>query len=275
MIHIDHISKHYDHRKILDHVCFSINREETLAIVGHNGSGKSTLLKSIAGLEKPTAGRIVKKPAEMKIGYVPEQFPNNIRFSPNEYLTLLGEMEGQPLPSLKKKITDLLHTFRLSDYADIRIQHFSKGMKQKIGIMQALLSKPDFLILNEPLSGLDPQSQEELADILNKLKYEGLPILFTCHERKLLERVADRVYRINQGKIIAENVFPRVLTMEIKAVLSTDLPHPELHLETISKSFRIRDCELVIKTTEEQSNQVIVKLITNSYKIRSVNPSYS
>ncbi|WP_246494295.1 ATP-binding cassette domain-containing protein [Lysinibacillus agricola] len=167
IMEIQNISKQYRGKKILENATFSICANQIIALVGKNGSGKSTLLKIIAELVEADSGSIVKHRQTLKIGYVPEVTPSHILFTPEEYLYHMGRIRGMPKEQLQQKINDLLELFHLQDARNIRIDNFSKGMKHKVLIMQAMLEDTDLLILDEPLSGLDPKAQSDLEETLS------------------------------------------------------------------------------------------------------------
>ncbi len=154
LVELRGIQKKYGKSLILDNIDLSIPEGEALAIVGGNGTGKSTLLKIIAGFISPTAGALQRK-EHIQIGYVPEHFPEGIRFTLEDYLYHLGHIHGLSTKYVKDKIPMLLESFHLHHARHSVVRNFSKGMKQKTGIMQALLTDVHLLILDEPLSGLD------------------------------------------------------------------------------------------------------------------------
>lgn len=202
MMEIQNISKQYKGKKILENAFLSIYAHQIIALVGKNGSGKSTLLKIIAGLIDADSGAVIKHQQSLKIGYVPEVTPSHILFTPEEYLFHMGSIRGMATKQLQQKIDNLLEMFHLQESRNIRIIHFSKGMKQKVMIMQAMLENTDLLILDEPLSGLDPKAQSDLEETLSILKNKGLSIVLTCHETKLLQHLVDTVFVIQNNKII-------------------------------------------------------------------------
>lgn len=175
------------------------------ALVGPNGCGKSTLLRIIAGLDSPTSGSVreigIK---DVAIGYVPERFPADLRFSSTEYLYHMGRIRGIPSPKLHRLIETLLNRFDLTSAKDVLIRDLSKGMRQKVVILQAMLAEPDLILLDEPLSGLDSASQDELLHILLELKSGGATLVFSSHEEFLVKQMADKVLYFRDGLIISE-----------------------------------------------------------------------
>lgn len=192
------MSKVIQGNKVLENINLTIRKGETLAITGHNGSGKSSLLKLMAGFYKETAG-IVKNHAE-KISYVPEHFPEGIRFSVLDYLMLIGQMNGRRKAELQSEINVYSKELNIESYLHTILKKCSKGTKQKVGIIQALLAKPDFLLMDEPLTGLDQRSCQHLLKVLASVK-GNCTLVYVVHDRKLIDQLADRVIEIETGTI--------------------------------------------------------------------------
>ncbi|REJ17938.1 MAG: ABC transporter ATP-binding protein [Paenibacillaceae bacterium] len=186
-------------RPVVQQVDLAVYRGQGLAIRGRNGSGKTTLLKLIAGITRPSAGAVRRAP-ELTVGYAPERFPP-VRFRAEEYLAHLGRIRRIPKPELERRIQELMDLFQL--HAAGPITHFSKGMTQKVNLMQAVLARPDVLVLDEPLSGLDAGSQADFARLLAKFKQEGAAIVMTGHEPEFADAWADRSMVIEHGRLKA------------------------------------------------------------------------
>ena len=201
LIELKNISKDYTNKNVLRNISLTINKEEIIAILGGNGSGKSTLLRIIAGIERPSTGMVNYPNKRIKIGYVPERFPKNIRFTPSEYLIHMGMMSRNSKDYLTKRIDDLLHRFQLEGLDNHQIRELSKGNIQKVGLIQAILQKPNLLILDEPLSGLDSEAQEELVKIIGELKQQGTTILLTYHESNIFESIVENTFFLHNGKV--------------------------------------------------------------------------
>lgn len=176
-------------KPILEDISLMLRDGECIAIMGGNGSGKSTLLKIIAGLLTPMEGEVHSN--VKRIGYIPEQ-PPKLRLTAMEYLNHMGKIQGLSTNRLYNRIEILIEKFGLEDYQHLRMDKLSKGNKQKVMLIQALLGNPDLLLLDEPLSGLDPDAQGQLLKILQQLKQAGTAIIFTCHEVYLSDQLADR-----------------------------------------------------------------------------------
>ncbi|MGE7787906.1 ABC transporter ATP-binding protein [Lysinibacillus sp. NPDC096259] len=274
---IQNISKQYKGKKILESATFSICANQIIALVGKNGSGKSTLLKIIAELVDADSGSIVKHRQSLKIGYVPEVTPSHILFTPEEYLYHMGRIRGMAKKQLKLKINDLLELFQLQEARNIRIVNFSKGMKQKVMIMQAMLEDTDLLILDEPLSGLDPKAQSDLEETLSILKAKGLSIVLTCHETKLLQHLVDTVFVIQNNKVIQadslnKNVIPKnnlIFEISSEKLLYNLFPFLKIQQQRLLNN-GCHEVIAVIKT--EDTDQVLLNLLQKKASIKQLIP---
>ncbi|MGG2085239.1 ABC transporter ATP-binding protein [Lysinibacillus pakistanensis] len=277
MMEIQNISKQYKGKKILENACLSIYAHQIIALVGKNGSGKSTLLKIIAGLIDADSGAVIKHQQSLKIGYVPEVTPSHILFTPEEYLFHMGRIRGMAPKQLQQKVDDLLEMFHLQESRNSRIIHFSKGMKQKVMIMQAMLEHTDLLILDEPLSGLDPKAQSDLEETLSILKDNGLSIVLTCHETKLLQHLVDTVFVIQNNKIIQTDSFSsnhtqrNRLIFEIAdpALLENLLPFLDIQQQNQVNSDHF---EIVAVIKLEDTNQILEDLLRKHASIKQLMP---
>lgn len=195
----------YGTARALDAVDLSIAEGETTVLLGRNGSGKSTLLRLLGGLAAPSMGsRTEGRRADGRpivVGYAPDRLPV-MPFGCAEYVRRLGEVRGMPAAELNRRLAALLDRFGMAAHAGVKLKHCSKGMLQKVNLMQAVIAPPDVLLLDEPLSGLDPRTQRELADSLAELKAEGAAIVFSAHETLLAETLADRAVVLEAGRIV-------------------------------------------------------------------------
>ncbi len=181
--------------------------------LGPNGAGKTTTIKMLTGLSRPTAGEIRICGKEVRfgslknreeIGYLPDVPSFYGWMTPVEYLSFIGELFGLVGGTLKKRIADLLELVGLSDASKKRTGGFSRGMKQRLGIAQALINQPKVLLLDEPTSALDPIGRKEVIDIVSRLAGK-MTVFFSTHILADVERVCDRVVILNRGKAVAED----------------------------------------------------------------------
>lgn len=271
------ITQKYKEKIVLADLSLSIFQHQIAALVGRNGSGKSTLLKIIAGLLKPEQGEINKLLHPLKVGYVPEVTPTDLPFTPEEYLMHMGTIRGMDKQRLRSRIDVLIHTFHLQSDAHIKMNQFSKGMKQKVMIMQAMLEETDLLILDEPLSGLDPKAQLELEYVLLALKEKGLSILLTCHETKLLENVVDRMLLLQDYKIVepalsntsVQKINRLIFEISSQQTFEELLPFMEITQKSNIDSMIMR-LEATIK--EEHTDDLIRQLLLKQASIKQLMP---
>lgn len=204
IIKLDQITKRYRGAAVLDRLSLSVIEGQSAAFVGRNGCGKSTLLKVLAGLVRPDSGTVVLK-RKLLFEYVPERFPQ-MSLTAVQYLSCMGRIEGLAASDIKEKCGRLFEDFFFTGLSGVPMKHLSKGSLQKVGVMQALLRRPDVLLLDEPLSGQDEESQKVLIQKVNGLRNAGTTVLMSCHERLLIDSFADRIYRIEGGAVSEQRI---------------------------------------------------------------------
>ncbi|BAQ11028.1 ABC superfamily ATP binding cassette transporter, abc protein [Bacillus sp. OxB-1] len=182
---------------LLQSISFVCEAGQAIAVVGKNGSGKSTLLKILAGIHEPSRGHVIRQ--VKRVGYVPEQFPQNLRFKVKEYLRLVSTFHKMPNEIAELEIAKYAQLFGIGPYLQSPLQRVSKGTRQKVGIIQAMLAKPELLLLDEPLTGLDQTSQEQLLEILSTGQ---MAIIFTSHEEWFVRKLATHILQIETGEMI-------------------------------------------------------------------------
>jgi ABC-2 type transport system ATP-binding protein len=203
------LEKSFGNQRVLDGLSFSVPEGSIYGFIGKNGSGKTTTMKVVLGLLQADAGEISVCGEKVHygdtrtnrfIGYLPD-VPEFYGFmTAKEYLRLCGEITGMPSALIQTKSEELLNLVGLSDVKK-RIGTFSRGMKQRLGIAQALLNEPRLLICDEPTSALDPIGRREILDILLKVK-ERTTVLFSTHVLTDVEAICDRVGILDGGKIV-------------------------------------------------------------------------
>ncbi|MEW6556660.1 MAG: ABC transporter ATP-binding protein [Elusimicrobiota bacterium] len=216
-IEIKNLTKVYIKKRLLknkkflavDNLSFEVADNEIFGFLGPNGSGKTTTIKILLGLLFPTAGecfifgeKIPSLSAASKIGYLPE-IPYLYKYlTAEEILMLYGSISGLTENILKNRIDEILETVKLKTEKDTRLGEFSKGMLQRVGVAQALIHKPQLLILDEPFTGLDPLGLKDMRDIILQLKAEGKTVFFSSHIISEAEKICDRVAIIYKGKLL-------------------------------------------------------------------------
>ncbi len=208
VLSIDGLTKSFGTQKVIDNLNFSVPEGAIFGFIGQNGAGKTTTMKMVLGLLKSDSGNITvcgetvgygQTKTNLHIGYLPDvpEFYNYMKSL--EYLSLCGEITGLSKNEIKGRSDELLSLVGLNG-VKTRIGGFSRGMKQRLGIAQALLSHPKLLICDEPTSALDPVGRKEILDILRKVK-GSTTVLFSTHILTDVERICDRVAVLHGGKI--------------------------------------------------------------------------
>jgi ABC-2 type transport system ATP-binding protein len=202
-------------------VSLTVNKGEIFGLLGPNGAGKTTLIKTMMGLIRPTKGTIrifgndAQRPSSRKeLGYLPENPYFHEYLTPKELLDFYGRLSGMKPVHIKSERDKLIEQVGLEEAADRQLRKFSKGMLQRIGLAQALLSKPAFLVLDEPMSGLDPIGRKFVADLIAKLNANGTTIMFSSHILSDVERLCNRVTILNKGIKVAEGSLKDLLKKE-------------------------------------------------------------
>ncbi len=193
---VSKLDKSFGDKKILDQVDLHVGRREIVGIIGRNGAGKTVLFKCICNLILPDSGSISCM-AE-KIGAIIEEpgfLPQYSGLHNLRYLAMLSGMRNVDFESL-------LTIVGLSDAGNKKVGKYSLGMKQRLGIAQAIMEKPDFLILDEPMNGLDNRGVEEIRQLLLNLQKKGVSILMASHNREDIEQLCCRTYQMDGGRIV-------------------------------------------------------------------------
>ncbi|RAL22776.1 ABC transporter ATP-binding protein [Lujinxingia litoralis] len=210
-------------------VSFQIRRGEIFGLVGPNGAGKSTTIKMITGLVRPDRGQVrlfgmpvTHTAARARMGFLPENPNLYPHLKARELMRYYGGLLGLSLAESDRRAEQLLGQVGLSHALDRPISKFSKGMKQRAGIAQALLGDPEFVVLDEPQSGLDPIGRREIRDLVVELRRRGKTILFCSHILPDVEEICDRVALVHRGRVretgfIHELLDPKILRYELFA----------------------------------------------------------
>ncbi|MBQ7403596.1 MAG: ATP-binding cassette domain-containing protein [Lentisphaeria bacterium] len=222
--------------RAVNDIDFEVKEGEVIGLLGPNGSGKSTTVKMLLGLLYPTGGRLTvfgtsprSVAAKRMIGYLPEETYLYKYLTAYETLDFFGSLFGLSAQERKKRAEQLLDMVGLSHAANRRVGEFSKGMARRIGLAQAMINDPAFLILDEPTSGLDPIGCREVKDLILLLKRRGKTVLVTSHLLSDVEDVCDRVIILYGGKIRAQGTMDELLSVKnTSRITIPDLPDEAL-----------------------------------------------
>lgn len=253
MLTITNLKKRFGDKEVLCGLNLSVPSNSVFGFVGRNGAGKTTTMKAVLGLLKPDDGQIFvsgkkvvwgQTETNQYIGYLPDVPEFYSYMTPFEYLIFCGEICGMKKSDIKERSTKLLSLVGLEN-ENYRIKGFSRGMKQRLGIAQALLSRPKLLICDEPTSALDPEGRKEILDILVAVK-EETTVLFSTHILSDVERICEEVAFLNDGKIVMQGK-----VSEIRNIRSSK----EFTLEVINRedTKKLMDNFKDIRHTEENT----------------------
>lgn len=213
MIQTEHLSRSYGDKQALIDLNLTVDPGEILGFLGPNGAGKSTTVKILTGLIRPTSGRalvsgfdVQEEPLEVKrrIGYVPETATVYDALTAAEYLELVACLHHMDPRTASARRDELVELFGLGEAQHQRMTEYSKGMRQKVVMVAALLHRPEVLFLDEPFDGLDANTAAVAKELLKRLAEQGRTILFCSHILEVVERVCSRIVIINEGRQIAE-----------------------------------------------------------------------
>lgn len=212
MIQLKNVTKIYGGKfKAVDNISLEIPTGEIIGFIGPNGAGKTTTLKMITGILNADEGEItingksiVKEPIEAKkqFGFVPDNADIFLRLKGIEYLNFMGDIYGIDTEIRQQRIEELCKTFEMEKALNDKIISYSHGMRQKIVIMGVLITNPSVWILDEPMTGLDPQSSYNLKQLMKDHAQKGNTVFFSTHVLEVAEKLCDKVAIINKGKII-------------------------------------------------------------------------
>jgi ABC-2 type transport system ATP-binding protein len=194
----------------LDGLSLTVGRGEIFGFLGPNGAGKTTTLKILLGLISATSGGalLLGRPAgdvetRRRIGFLPESPYFYDYLTAEEFLGFYGELAGMSRAIIAQRVTDLLQLVGLADAATRQLRKFSKGMLQRIGLAQALIHDPELVILDEPMTGLDPVGRKQVRDLILSLRDRGKTVFFSTHILHDVEMVCDRVGIVIKGRLVA------------------------------------------------------------------------
>lgn len=220
MIEIRNLTKNYGSRTAIHQLTFNVKKGEVVGFLGPNGAGKTTTMKILTGFMAPSSGSVIiggydvfEQPIEVKkrIGYLPETPPVYGDMIVADYLKFVAQLKGVESNKIQSAINDALEKTALTEVRDRMIQNLSKGFRQRVGIAQALVGKPEILILDEPTVGLDPRQVAEIRQLLIGLRGHHTIILST-HILTEVEATCDRVIIIDKGHIVAQNTLAGIST---------------------------------------------------------------
>ena len=217
-IHTQDLAKRYGKTVALRGLTMSVRRSEVFGFLGPNGAGKTTAVKLLIGLAHPSAGQawVLGAPigdlqTRRRLGYLPELFRYQGWMKAREVLALHCELATLPRPEWKAEIDGALELVGLTERAGDRVEGFSKGMQQRLGLGVALLGRPELVLLDEPTSALDPVGRHDVREIIRELKARGPAVFLNSHLLSEVEQMCDRLAVVDHGRVIASGTMAEIL----------------------------------------------------------------
>lgn len=210
MIRLTDLTKRYGSFTAVDHISLDVPRGELFGFLGPNGAGKTTTLRMIAGILQPTTGTVTiaghdiavdPVAAKQTLGFIPDRPYVYDKLTGAEFLRFVAGLYRQEGAEVEARMTELLDLFELTDWKDQLVEKYSHGMRQKLIISSALIHRPEVIVVDEPMVGLDPKGQAFLKDLFRRFVDRGGTVLMSTHTLEVAEAVCDRIAIIHRGKI--------------------------------------------------------------------------
>ncbi len=239
MIEVSNLTKRYGHHLAVDHISFKAQKGEIVGLLGPNGAGKTTTMRMLTGFLPPSDGSasiaghdVIRDSLEARrsVGYLPERVPVYPDMTVRGYVTFWAKLRG--VPNARASVSAALERVQLSDRSNTLVRHLSKGLRQRLGLAQALVHNPPVIILDEPTIGIDPQQLIEVRESVRALGADHT-VLFSTHILSEAEQVCDRVLIMDKGKIVAQGK-PAELRRQLQ-------PGATLYVEIGASAAKARD----------------------------------
>lgn len=255
-------------------VSMDVHRGEVFGLLGPNGAGKSTLVKILMTVVRASKGRgtllgepIGSKPALAKVGYLPEhhRFPDYL--TGEQTIDFFGGMSGVPRRLRRSRIPGLLELVGMRDWSRKRVKTYSKGMRQRLGIAQALVNDPALVLLDEPTDGVDPVGRRDIRDIVRRLAGEGRTVFLNSHLLSELEMVCDRVAIMVQGKVVRQGTMASLTETQRRYEIELTAPLPESALAELRDAapdahpIDLSNATITAGTTDAEAIQPLIAIL--------------
>lgn len=270
MLKVENVTKYYDDFKAVDNLSFEVNKGEIFGLLGANGAGKTTTFRMIMNLLEPTSGKItlngqvINYDITDKIGYLTEERSLLLKLTVKELMIYYASLKGMVKEDIENELKKWLKRFKIEEYENKKIKELSKGNKQKIQFISAIIHKPELLILDEPFSGLDPINVDMFIEVINELKENGTMIIFSSHQMNHVELFCEKLMILDHGKTILKGNLKDIKSNydERKILVKADASKTELKKLKGVKNVLIKGDEIELSIEDKKYVESIFKYIT-------------
>lgn len=269
IVSVENINKKYGNNKVLENISFSLSTGHCIALIGPNGAGKTTMLRILTGLIKASSGHYHvhhdAKDIRSIIGYLPQHPVFHHWMTGEEFLIYSAKLTGISHRKARERTNLLLKRVGITHAKNKEIHRYSGGMKQRLGIAQALIHHPRLLVLDEPVSALDPLGRREVLDLIHELKAE-MTVLFSTHILSDADEVSDDIILLHQGKVIEansiHNLRKKYETAKIELSFDTLLSEYEETLKQLETVLHIKNVQDTLHVTVTDINEARLEILT-------------
>ena len=276
ILEVTGLTKQYAEKNVVDSLHFKLEEHTSTALIGPNGAGKTTTLSMLTGLLKPTSGSVVLVGGELRenIGFLPQYPQFQPWLSALEFAEMAARLSGIPAKKAKLEAQKTLEFVGLKDALHKKIATFSGGMKQRLGIAQAIVHKPKLLLLDEPVSALDPVGRREVLNLLKGLQHETT-ILYSTHILNDAEEMTDQLLFLRNGRLVEQGTLREVRERFDEPIYVVEFGSEDEAIQFSNQSkhhTKADGCYVHVDIHEENSNmqQLLVRLGASPYTIRKV-----
>jgi ABC-2 type transport system ATP-binding protein len=276
------LAKRYGEIQALAGLSMTIPRGAVFGFLGPNGAGKTTAVKLLLGLARPTSGSaevlghpIGERASRRRVGYLPELFRYQGWLTAREVLALHCELAGIDRAAWTREIGDALAVVGLTDRGSTRVNGFSKGMQQRLGLGVALLGDPELVLLDEPTSALDPVGRHDVREIIRALKERGMTVFLNSHLLTEVEQVCDRVTIVDHGRVVADGTLEELLRGDTVRIRAIDLPRDAAStLERFGTTSQDGEWLIVRGIDAERVPDLVAEIVRLGGRVYAVEPKH-
>ncbi len=271
-LEVKNLSKSFKTVRAVNNVSFSVPENSIFGLIGRNGAGKTTTIRMLMNIYQPDSGEIFLRGSKIgeefksKVGYLPEERGLYKKMKVLETLLYFAELKGKSAKEVSNKALYYLERFDLKDRANSKIEDLSKGNQQKIQFITSILHEPEFLILDEPFSGLDPINTSLLTEIIMEMKQKGKVIILSTHLMDFAERLCDNIAMIDKGNMIINGSLTEIKSKYANKNVTIEAKGDMTFLNNLSFVERVENFgnSLGVKVKSENDIQLLLKALTEN-----------